>query len=170
MWWGGRRAGSDSGRKALPLWCRWQRNQPGFVSDDGLRSRGHWETDTNPEGLCSPGPLIKAVSQYLGCVWMWVPETRSDLSQGTLSLLLLLLLLLPESPLGGTCFWKLKRHIANVHNSNQHRRRDENKSSIHMDPNIPSSGQQRRRRSSLSGWDLQPCASWTIPETHFTVS
>lgn len=117
-----RRTGSGSGREGFPLWCRWQRNQPRFVSADGLRSRGHWELDTNPVGLCSTGTLIKAVSQYLGCVWMGVSETRSDLSQGTLSLLLLLLILslfLPTSSLSSWLCWVeyYKRHIVNAYDS-----------------------------------------------------
>lgn len=106
--------------KGFPLWCRWRRNQPRFVSADGLCSRGHWEQDTNPVGLCSAGALIKAVSQYLGCVWTGVSETRSDLSQGTLSLLLLLLsIFLPASSLSS---WLCRveyynRHIVNLHDS-----------------------------------------------------
>lgn len=70
MWWAARRKGSGSGRKGFPLWCRWQRNQPRFVSANGLCSQGHLEPDTNPLGLCCTGALIKAVSQYLGCVRM----------------------------------------------------------------------------------------------------
>lgn len=72
-------------------------------------------------GLCSTGTLIKAVSQYLGCVWTGVSETRSDLSQGTPPLLLLplLALFLPVSSLSSRLCWVeyYERHIVNAYDS-----------------------------------------------------